>query len=108
MASQIVEYVQGAELDALTLQIEDGTGALINMSSGYTFSLKVGTTYATAFTKTSNIGGISTGCQVLWSTTGELNTLSPGEYIGEITCTRVTDSRQYRRHFTIRVLPALP
>jgi hypothetical protein len=56
MASQIVEYVQGAELDALTLQIEDGTGALINMSSGYTFSLKVGTTYATAFTKTSNIG----------------------------------------------------
>ena len=103
----IVEYVQGAELDALTLEIEDGTGSLVDMSTGYTFSLKVGTIYATAFTKTTNIGGLSTGCQVSWNTSGELNSIAPGEYTGQITCTRTLDSKQYIRHFTIRIAPAL-
>ena len=103
----IVEYVQGAELDSLTLEIEDGTGALVDMSTGYSFSLKVGTVYAAGFTKTASIGGISTGCQVSWLTSGELNTLAPGEYTGQITCTRTSDSRQYIRHFTIRITPAV-
>lgn len=107
MASNI-SYIQGAELDSLGIEIEQGDGTLVDMSSGWTFSLKVGTSAATAFTKTTGISGTVSGMTVNWAISGELNTLAAGAYIGEITATRTGDSRQYRRQFILTIEPALP
>jgi hypothetical protein len=107
MASNI-SYIQGAELDSLGIEIEQGDGTLVDMTTGWTFSLKVGTSGATAFTKTSGITGTVSGMTVNWTVSGELNTLAPGAYIGEITATRTGDSRQYRRQFALTIDPALP
>lgn len=104
-----VRYHTTAERPALELWIQDDDGTLIDFSSGYTFSLKIGTVGDTALlTKTSGITGAAgagtepTGTpnvSIAW-TTGEL-AITPGQYTGQLTATLSGLDRVFQ--FAIRI-----
>lgn len=105
-----VSYKQGAELPDLTFEWKDSTGALIDFSSGYTFSLKLGKPGQTAtLTKTTGITGAATSpnITVAWSTSAELNTLAGGVYTLELVATRVSDSKQRYLTDSLTLQPAI-
>ena len=102
------EYIVGADLADLTITWQDTDGTALDLSTGYTFSLKVGQKGSAAlFTKTTGITGTSTGVTVAWATTGELNTLAAGTHTGQITATRTSDSEQRIQHFTLAIADAI-
>lgn len=101
-------YVQGSDLADLTVTWEDAAGDPIDMSSGYTFSTKVGTVGTDAvFTKTNGHTGTTTGVVIQWATSGELNTLDGGMYTIQITATRTSDTRQRIAQGTLKILRAV-
>lgn len=89
--------------------LADSAGTLIDFSTGYTFSFKIGDTGAAALlTKTTGITGAAgagvapTGTPnivVAWSA-GELN-VTPGQYAWELTCTNSSLDRVFYGSFTI-------
>jgi hypothetical protein len=84
----IVRYHANAERPTLRLTWYDDDDNLIDFSSGYTFSLKVGNPGSAALlTKTTNITGAATAPNVTiaW-TAGEL-AIAPGTYTYELTAT---------------------
>lgn len=89
-----LRYYQGAERPALKLWLLDDDGTLIDFSSGYTFSFKVGAPGSVLLTKTSGIVGAAgagvepTGTPnvtISWSA-GEL-AITPGAYSWALTAT---------------------
>ena len=90
-----LRYYQGAERPALKLWLQDDDGTLIDFSSGYTFTLKIGLTGQPALlTKTTGIvGAVGAGVEptgtpnvtVTW-TAGEL-AITPGAYSWALTAT---------------------
>ncbi|MEZ5409595.1 MAG: hypothetical protein R2761_16315 [Acidimicrobiales bacterium] len=105
--STVLRYYRGAERPALQLWIQDDDGTLVDFSSGYTFSFKIGDTTA-LLTKTSGIVGAAgagvepTGTPnitVNWST-GELD-ITPGAYSWELTATTGGLDRIYRGVFHV-------
>lgn len=103
-------YVQGADLPDLAFDWKDSAGALINFSSGWTFALRVGQPGAAAtLTKSTGITGASTSpnITVAWATSGELNTLPAGTYIGDLIATRTSDSKQRILRFVLPVRDAI-
>lgn len=89
-------YIKGAELADLAVTWQDSDGDVIDFSTGWTFSVKVGQPgEAAAFTKTTNItaAAAAPNVTVAWSTTNELNSLDPGGYAVQITATRSADSK---------------
>lgn len=103
-------YTVGDDLPDLTVEWLNTAGAVIDFSSGYTFSLKIGTpgTVAT-ITKTTGITGAATSPNVTiaWATTGELNTLAKGVYDADLIATRTSDSKRRSRRFQIRLDQAI-
>lgn len=99
----MILYHKSAERPALKLWLLDDDGTLINFSTGYTFSLKIGKLGVTALlTKTTNITGAAgagvepTGTPnvlVTW-TAGELN-LAAGIYEWQLTCTTTALDRVF-------------
>ena len=95
MSDGELRYKKTAERPAAKLWLQDDDGTLINFSSGYTFSFKIGYHgQAALLTKTSGIAGDAgsgtepTGTPnvtITW-TAGELN-LSAGIYSWELTAT---------------------
>jgi hypothetical protein len=84
----IVRYHATAERPTLRISWYDDDDALIDFSTGYAFSLKVGNLGSAALlTKTSGITGAATAPNVTiaW-TAGEL-ALTPGTYTYELTAT---------------------
>lgn len=91
----MIQYYQGAELPALSLWLTDEDDDLIDFSSGYTFSFKVGSTGSTALlTKTTGITGAAGAGEepdgtpnvtVAWSA-GEL-AIAPGTHEWTLTAT---------------------
>lgn len=76
-----IEYYKGAELPNVDITWLDSDGNVINFSSGYTFTVKVGTSgQAAILTKTSGITGLAAAPNIViaW-TTDELN-ITPGAY----------------------------
>lgn len=103
-------YVKGAELADLAVTWQDSDGDVIDFSSGWTFSVKVGQPGSAAeFTKTSNITGAATApnVTVAWSTSGELNNLTDGTFVVQITATRGSDSKTRTMQTPIRIAPAI-
>mgnify|MGYP003543996023 CR=1 FL=1 len=108
MSTKLV-YHRTAERPALHLWLLDDDGDLTDMSSGYTFSLKVGTAGSTALlTKTTNITGAAgagtepTGTPNVvgtW-TAGELD-LTPGTYAWQLTCTSSSLDRVFAGSISI-------
>lgn len=101
-------YVKGSDLADLVVTWLDSDGVAINMSSGYTFSVKVGNPGSSAnFTKSSGLTGTTTGLTVQWATSGELNGLDAGIYTIQITATRSSDSRERIQQERLTILPAI-
>ena len=104
-----VRYHQSAERPALGLWLLDDDGALIDLSSGYTFSFKVGVVGAAAIlTKTTGItGAVGAGTAptgtpnvvVAW-TAGEL-AIAPGTYTWQLTATTSGLDRVFSGVFTV-------
>lgn len=90
-----LEYAKNAERPSAELWLEDDDGTLIDFSSGYTFSFKVGSLGSTALlTKTSGITGAAgagvepTGTPnvvIAW-TAGDL-ALAVGTHDAQLVCT---------------------
>jgi hypothetical protein len=104
-----LSYVRNAERPAARLWLFDDDGTLIDFSSGYTFSFKIGVVGATALlTKTTNIAGaVGAGTEptgtpnvVITWTAGELN-LTPGVYQWQLTCTVTALDRTFTGTFQI-------
>lgn len=103
-------YVQGSDLPDLAITWKDGSGTIINYSSGYTFVLKVGSPGSAAtLTKSTGITGAAAApnVTVAWATTGELNTLPAGSYTADLIATRTSDSKQRVFRFVLPVLAAI-
>jgi len=98
-----IEYVAGAERPALTIEFLDEDNAVIDLT-GFTGSVKLGLdTTTTALTKSTGVSCSSTGMSIAWAA-GDL-ALTPGTYLGEAIAT--ASSLDYRRQFTLVILPAL-
>jgi len=108
-----VSYHSTAERPILKLWLEDDAGALIDFSSGYTFSFKIGNAGSSALlTKTSNIAGAAgagsepdgtPNVTITWSA-GELE-LTPGAYMGQLTATSSSLDRVFV--FPLEILPVV-
>lgn len=112
-----IEYIKGADLDDLGLFIR-ANRKLINLSSGHTFTLVVGdgTSGTAGFTKTTSmVGAAGSGTPpngvpnlvVTWETTGELNDLTAGRYMCQLTILRTSDQRQRVRQFRLQLLASI-
>ena len=79
-------YILGAELPNYTVTWRDSAGAVIDFSTGWTFTAKLGIPGDDAIvTKTSGITGAATApnLTVTWAT-GELDDIQPGTYVLQI------------------------
>lgn len=104
-----LRYARSAERPALKLWLLDEDGTLIDFSSGYTFSFKIGSLGTAALlTKTSGIiGAAGAGAEptgtpnvtVTW-TAGELN-LNPGTYAWQLTATTSSLDRVFQGSIVI-------
>jgi hypothetical protein len=108
--SEIPEYIQGADIPDLTITWLDQAGDVIDYSSGYTFSLKLGQPgQAAALTKSTGITGAATSpnITVTWAASNELNTLDAGTYTLDVIATRAADSKQRIMRRELRVKAAI-
>jgi hypothetical protein len=104
-----LRYHKTAERPSAELWLLDDDGTLVDFSTGYTFSLKIGVKGSTALlTKTSGITGAAgagaepTGTpnvSVAWSA-GELN-LTPARYVWQLTATSSALDRVFEGTFEI-------
>lgn len=109
----MISYYKTAERPSLELWLVDDAGDLIDLSSGYTFSLKIGEPGSAALlTKTSGItGAAGAGTEpdgtpnvtVAW-TAGEL-ALTPGVYVAQLTATTSSLDRVWT--FPIQILDVI-
>lgn len=99
-----IEYVAGAELPPLQLQLVDESNAIIDLT-GATGSLKLSTDADTtaALTKTTGLTFNTSGVTVAWAA-NDLE-LTAGTYLGQITATLA--GLDYRRQFTLVILPKI-
>lgn len=101
-------YIQDQELPALAFEWSDGSGNLIDFSTGWTFTATVcliGTS-AALVTKSSGITGSATAPNVTvdWSAS-DFSTLAPGKnYVVYLKARRTSDSKD--RYFRPGNLPS--
>lgn len=97
----MIAYRKDQELPALGLEWRDGTGALIDFSSGWTFTVMVATSAApntAVLTKTTGITGAATSPNVVidWATS-DFSGLTPSatgaEHVVHVTARRTADSK---------------
>jgi hypothetical protein len=101
-----VEYVQGADLPDLAINWYDSEKVLIDFTTGYNFELKVGKPgQAALITKSTGFIAslVSPNLTVQWAAEGELNTLIPGVYKGQLKATRAADQRSRFLVFNLEV-----
>jgi hypothetical protein len=94
--TRTLQYHETAARPSAQLWLEDADGTLVDLSSGFTFSLKIGHPGSDALlTKTTGITGAAgsgaepdgtPNCTVAW-TAGELAGLDPGVYDWQLTAT---------------------
>lgn len=103
-----VEYYQGAELPDVALTWTDEVTGLIDFSSSWTFTLRVGHSGEVALLeKTAGITGAATAPNVIiaWAA-GELDVLAPDTYDADIEAKNVS-GKDRKRRFTFTLLPAV-
>lgn len=103
-----VRYYYGADSPDLGLWWTDSVGELIDFALGWTFVVEIGKRWQPAIlTKTTGINGTAgsgdpddpTGLPnlaVVW-TAGELDPVTPGEWVIEITATDTNDGNRERK-----------
>lgn len=95
-----IEYpTNKASLPDFHLTWNDSDGALIDFSSGWTFTLYIGRAGVATVTKTTGITGYSTdpNVRVLWAD-NELDDLAAGKHVLQIKATRTSDGKD--RYYT--------
>lgn len=93
----VYEYMADQELPAIPVEWRDKDGALIDFSSGWTFTAKVcaaNTPTTIALSKTTGITGADTSPNVLidW-TTSDFSALTPGPHVVHLYARRTSDSK---------------
>jgi len=81
-----IEYYEGAEYPNVEVTWLDSDGAVINFSSGWTFTVRIGQAgQAAIVTKTTGItgGAVAPNLVVSWSA-DELDTLTPDTYAMDV------------------------
>lgn len=100
-----------AERPSIEMWLEDADGALIDLSSGYSYSLKLGEVgSAAAFTKTSGFTGAAGSGEepsgvpnlTIAFTAAELDSLTPGPCTGQLTLTTSSLDRVFQFGVQIR------
>jgi len=108
------EYRADQELPAIPVEWRDADRAVIDFSTGWTFTAKVcaaSTPTTIALTKTTGITGAGTSPNVLidWTTT-DFSALTPGQHVVHLYARRTADSkdRVFRpsKPITFLLLPA--
>jgi len=102
----IPRFVQGADLPDLTIPWTDTNGAVIDFSTGYTFTLKIGKPPDPAvLTITSGISGAATlpNITVAWAVSGALDSLAPGRWTGHLIATRTSDGKKRPMQFDFEI-----
>jgi len=114
-----LEYSLNDELgDAGFFWRDSPNGPLVDLSTGYTYALKIyDGTGATWFTKTTGITGAAgsltatpntPNVTIAWATTGELSTITtPGTYPLRLVATRTADSKTRTFRSQITILPLI-
>lgn len=106
----IVSY-RTAELPDLKFWLLDDAGALLDLSSGYTFTFKLGRPGGVAvFTKSSGItGAVGAGTETSGTpnltvsfTAGEMDALTTGRTTGQITASAGGRDRVFQFSFAVR------
>lgn len=104
---KLLRYYITADKPDIELWLLDDDGDLIDFSTGYTFSFKIGTQVGTTalLTKTSGItGAVGAGSEpdgtpnvVVAFTAGELGTAvtTAGNYVWQLTCTKASADRVF-------------
>lgn len=103
----MISYHQADERPAWVATVTiNGTGD--NMSSGYTFSVKVAAspTATAALTKTTNITGAAGGVVTVAWAPNELD-IEPGLYIVQLKASRTSDSAEWTVEDTLEIKPRL-
>ena len=111
-----LEYHSSASLPNVELWLQDDDGTLVDFSSGYTFSLKIGAKGAAAvLTKSSGItGAAGSGSEpdgtanvtIAWSD-GELANIDPGPYTWQLTCTATSGGKDRVFEGQIKILDVI-
>lgn len=104
-----VEYTIGAELPDVAITWTDDNSAVIDFSTGWTFTVKVGLPdQAAALTKTTGITGAATApnLTIAWAA-GELDAVGSGAWLGQVTARNTASGKDRIRSFGIKLLPAI-
>jgi hypothetical protein len=104
-----VEYTIGAELPDTAITWTDESGNLINFSSGWTFTVKVGDQGKTALlTKSTGITGAAAApnLTIAWAA-GELDGVGSGAWACQVTAHNTASAKDRIRTFSIKLLPAI-
>ena len=103
----MLEYFDGQELGDAGLWLRDGKGALVDLSTGYTFEVKawLASAATAAFTKTDDISGAAGAGRepdgtpnlvIQWDATGELDQLDlDTRYRLQVRANRTADSKDH-------------
>jgi hypothetical protein len=106
MSAQLLVYTVGAELPDWQPTWLSSSGEVIDFSTGYSFELRIATDPVTV--KTTGITGAAAApnLTVAWAS-GELPA-QPGNYRGQITARRTSDSKdRVSMEFILEVVPKL-
>ena len=116
MSTRTVSYTAGSNRPVTSLWLTDDNDALIDLSTGYTFTVRVGTGNVLTFAKTSGItGAAGSGTEtsgtanltITWATSGELIALTPGRYQMDVVATDGS-SNVWKWSLTLSVTPGVP
>jgi hypothetical protein len=105
----IIRYYAGAERPDITLTWRDASGAIIDLATGYTFELKIGSPGVTAeVTKTTGITGAQTAPNVTIAfLAAELDALPTGRYSGQLRARNTATSQDRYMRFWFYYIPAV-
>lgn len=99
----------GAELPDWAFAWKDSLGAVIDFSSGYTYTLKIGNPGSAAvYTQTDDITGAATAPNVTVAfDANDLDSIPTGTYAGHLRARRGSDSKDRDLWFTVHVKAAM-
>jgi hypothetical protein len=104
-----VSYIKGAELPDVAITWNDQDTGLLDFSTGWTFTLKIGTPGQTAaLTKSSGISGAATAPNVIiaWAP-GELDPLAPGTYTVDVEARHTVSGKDRKQSFPMTMTAAV-
>jgi hypothetical protein len=104
-----VSYIKGAELPDVAITWSDQETGLLDFSTGWTFSLKIGTPGQTAaLTKSTGMTGSATAPNLIiaWAP-AELDPLAPGTYTCDVEARHTASGKDRKQSFPITMTPAV-